>query len=358
MTDRAIDRKVRVGVYGCGTFANETHIPNLMRLPGAEVVALCDVNGEALAATAERFGVATERTYRDAHRMLSEASLDALFSIVRARDRTDVEIRAAREGIHLFSEKPQAETMELALRIDRAVRDGGVMSTVGFRERYRPILQEARAHLSGKAIVQADFRAVRGPRAPRRPGAGTPSPEQLPDDMLMSWGVHAVDYIRFMTGLDVDRVQGFTHQPESYLLPIAQSLHGQLVNGAPVSVAFIQATQKTSRDFPAFDIYYDGGMLTLVRCGRTDWALLDTAQGGECAAPIAGEEVEGDVGFDAWFEQDRCFIEAVRTGDRGLILNDYHDGLFSLAPVLAARASARQGGAVSELASYLSQSSP
>jgi predicted dehydrogenase len=351
MADLSNNPKVRVGIYGCGRFANETHIPNLMKLSGAEIVALCDVDADALASTADRFGIPSEQTYQDAHRMLSEAPLDALFSIVRARDRTDVEIRAASQGIHLFSEKPQAETMELALRIDRAVREGGVMSTVGFRERYRPILQKARAHLTDKTIVHADFRAIYGPRAPRATASDGPPPEQLPDTMMMSWGVHAVDYIRFMTGLNVVRVQGFEHQPEPYVLPVVQSLHGQLDNGAPLSVAFVQATKETSREFPTFDIYYQGGMLSVVRCGATDWALVMAGQAGEA------EEVEGDSSFDAWFEQDRCFIEAVRTGDRTLILNDYHDGLGSLSPVLAARTSARRGGEVIELEAYSSLSS-
>ena len=48
--------------------------------------------------------------------------------------------------------------------------------------------------------------------------------------------------------------------------------------------------------------------------------------------------------FDPWFEQDRIFVEAVRTSDASLLLNDYHDGLFSLAPVLAGWESARRNG--------------
>ena len=55
------------------------------------------------------------------------------------------------------------------------------------------------------------------------------------------------------------------------------------------------------------------------------------------------------------FEQDKCFIEAVRRhrqqlppqpGAEPLVLNDYGDGLLSLGPVLAAWESARQVGSV------------
>ena len=49
--------------------------------------------------------------------------------------------------------------------------------------------------------------------------------------------------------------------------------------------------------------------------------------------------------FNPWFELDRRFCEAVRTGDGSGLLNDYRDGLFTLAPLLAGWESAKQGGA-------------
>ena len=51
------DRPVRVGVYGTGSWANRTHIPNLLELDGVELVALCDIDAEARAATADKFGI-------------------------------------------------------------------------------------------------------------------------------------------------------------------------------------------------------------------------------------------------------------------------------------------------------------
>ena len=134
------DRPVRVAVYGTGRFAQATHLPNLSRIDGVEIAALCDINEDALREAAAQFGVS--RTYTDAHEMLEAENPDALWSIVPAFARTDVEIAAAERGIQLFSEKPQAMDMALAKRIDAAVRKGGVISTVGFRERYRPIFQK------------------------------------------------------------------------------------------------------------------------------------------------------------------------------------------------------------------------
>jgi predicted dehydrogenase len=313
-----------------------------MKLPGAEVAALCDVDAGALRSTAEAFDVPAAHTYRDAHRMLEEEDdLDVLFSVVRARHRTDVEIGAAERGLHLFSEKPQAETMVLALRIDDAVRRAGVLSTVGVRERYRPLFQRVRRHLADKEVVHVDFRSIHRYRPPRYP-AGDAPPSSLPSTMLMSWGVHAVDYIRFLTGLDVDQVQAFQLLPEPHRLPLAHSVHAQLTNGAAVSITFARAAETPPRETPFFDVYYRGGVLSLARHGYSAWSLR-----------IDDEVVVEDDDFDPWFAQDRAFIEAVRTGDPTLILNDYHDGLFSLAPVLAARASAQGEGQLITIQTFM-----
>ena len=51
------------------------------------------------------------------------------------------------------------------------------------------------------------------------------------------------------------------------------------------------------------------------------------------------------------------FIEAIRTGDAGLLRNDYHDGLYSLGPVLAGWESARRGGATLHFEEYLREQS-
>jgi predicted dehydrogenase len=333
--------KVRVAIYGCGRWANHTHIPNLQKIEGAEVVALCDIDPQALRSTAQRFNVA--QTYRDGHEMLDGEGIDALFSVVRARARTDVEARAAEKGIHLFSEKPQAETMALARRIDGAIRRGGVISTVGVRERYRPLFQHARQHLAGREITHVQFQSLYRGHVPLGPGPETSTQARsLPDEMAMSWGVHAVDCIRFVTGLEVTKAQGFQFQPDRYLLPIAQSCHLRLSNGAAATLTFVDVCADQPLALPAFHVYYVGGCLFIRRHDQFAWSMA-----------VDGQEPCRDD-FDPWFEQDRLFIQAIRSGDRHVLLNDYHDGLYSLAPVLAARGSARQGGACVDVEAFMS----
>jgi predicted dehydrogenase len=159
---------VRVAIYGCARWANRTHIPNLIRLEGAEVGVLCDVDPEALRATAERFGIPSAHTHLD---------------------------------------------------------------------------------------------------------------------------------------------------------------------GAQDGVSPLNRT--------AFRFFYEGGVLDVYRQGGDTWAM-----------GVDAVEVARKV-FDPWFEQERRFIEAVRTGDRGLLLNDYRDGLYTLAPFLAGWASARRGGVCLDVGAFM-----
>jgi len=337
---------VRVAIYGCGRFANQTHLPNLCKLPGVAVVALCDADADALHATGNAFGIA--QRYQDAHALLAAAPIDALYSIVPAyvRDsaRDNVEIAAVARGIHLFSEKPQALQMALAHRIDAAIRRQGVLSTVGFRERYRPLFQQARQWLADKTVTHVRFISMGNLPAARSDWrASWWSDLDKSGGAALDWGVHATDYVRFMTGLEVKQAQAFYHQSAAYTLPLSYSFHYGLSNGAPMTMTFLSTTPVRPPNEPWFTFFYEGGYLALHGYERLE---------------VNGETIYTAEPFDPWFEQTRCFIEAVRHNDASLLLSDYHDGLYSLAPVLAGWASAQQGGQVVDVEALINDCAP
>lgn len=328
---------LRVGIYGAGRFANRTHLPNLQKMDGVDVVAACDVNEAALNATADQFGIPMR--FRDGHEMLEKAGLHVLYSVVPAFARTDVEARAAGMGIHLFSEKPQSTQMAVARQIDVAIRASGVLSTVSFRERYRPFFQEAKRLLSDKDIVHCEFhRAVGSPHV-----AGPDEPMTWHRDfskhggLAFDWGVHAMDYIRFMTGLNVVRAQAFYHLREDGNAR-SSAFNFAMDSGATANLTFVAADGAGGNHRPWFAFYFEGGYLETYGYERI---------------VMNGEEVYRGEAFDPWFEQTRVFIQAVKTNDGTGLLNDYRDGLFSLAPILAGWASSRRGGDVIDIGAFM-----
>ena len=331
----ATDGDVRVGVYGTGSFANKTHIPNLQKLDGVDVVAVCDVNEDALAETANSFDIA--QRYTNAYEMLEQAELDVLYSVVPGFVRNDVEIKAVEKGIHLFSEKPQTTRMSVARAIDVAVQKAGVLNTVGFRERYRPLFQEAKRLLADKDVVHTHFHRASGGwgRRPHAPGSWQNDFDKH-GGMAFDWGVHAMDYTRFMTGLNPVRAQAFYNMGEGYARSCAFNF--EMDNGATTEMTFITAKGTDGNKRPWFTFYFEGGYLETYGYDRI---------------VMNGEVVFKGEDFDPWFEQSRVFIDAVKTGDGSGILNNYHDGLFSLCPILAGWESSRQKGAVIDVAQFM-----
>jgi len=322
-----VGRKIKVAVYGAGNFANKQHLPNLTRIPDVDVVAVSDINETAAKETAKAFDIPS--VYTDAHEMLASEQIDALWSIVPAFARTDVESTAASQGVHILSEKPQALDMATAHQIDAAIRDAGVLSTVCFRERYRPIFQKARRLLADKQIVHARFQSIR-PIPENRDRNDWHSQFEKGACAFFDWGPHAIDYTRFITGQDVEKAQAFLqHDADRHRAPTSASFNFQLSGSATLSITFVSSTPHQIEDEPWFVVYFEGGYLAIHGYDRIE---------------VNGDVVYKADDFNPWFELDRIFCEAVRSGNDNALLNDYHDGLYSLAPILAGWESARHNG--------------
>ncbi len=328
--------RVRVAFYGCGNFPNRTRIPNLLQIGAVDIVAACDSNLETAQETATRFEIS--RIYQDAHEMLDTEAIDVLYSIVPAYVRTDIEVTAAQKGIHIFSEKPQAITMKAAHRINDAIQQTGVISTVGFRERYRPIFQEARRYLKDKLIVHVRFQSF-GSLPPLKAGGPKTWWEEMDKSggRALDWGVHATDYARFMTRLNVVKSQAFYYDHPAYANALSSSFNYCFENGATMTLNFVSVGPGPKNE-PRFTILYQGGCLEIH---------------GYEKIVVNGELLYQADEFDPWLEQDKTFIHAVQSGDSSMLLSDYHDGLFSLAPVLAGWESSRRNGECIDIASFM-----
>jgi len=141
-----------------------------------------------------------------------------------------------------------------------------------------------------------------------------------------------------MTGREVVQAQSFYCRRRSHAKPLSWAFNYSLDNGATMNMTFISFDVAAMKKEPYFAIIYDGGSLALYDYERIE---------------VNGETVYRGQDFDPWLEQSRIFIEAVRSGDAGGLLNDYHDGLFSLAPILAGWESARREGERIDVRSFM-----
>ena len=227
-------RTIKVGVYGAGNHSRGKHIPDLKQIDGVELVAVCDVIEESAKKVAAEFEIPA--VYSDGHKMLDNEEMDAIWSIVPAVAReNDVEVVAAERGIHLFIEKPQALDMATAWRIETALQGSGALGTVCFRERYRPIFREVKRLLEDKEVVHIRFQ-----QASELPVGHEDRGIELRSTFL-GWGPHAVDYARYMSGLDMVQAQAFGCRAEPYEMPLSTSCNFLMSNGATMSMTFLAA---------------------------------------------------------------------------------------------------------------------
>lgn len=125
---------IRIGLIGCGGIMR-LHIRRLNERPEAQIVALCDVNEEALAGYRDKhFADADPKPaiFTDRAKMYAESNLDAVFIASPHTLHYEQACEALDAGCHIFMEKPMvtdaAQARDLAARVEKA----GKIFVVGY----------------------------------------------------------------------------------------------------------------------------------------------------------------------------------------------------------------------------------
>lgn len=139
-------QRVRVGLIGCGSIAQQMHLPYLAELEEYfEIRALCDLSAKTVHALSHKYRVDCAVT--DYRRLLQE-ELDAVF-VLTSTARADVVAAAAEAGCHLFVEKPMAYSLQEADLIVDACSRHGVHLMVGYMKMYDAGYQRGRELMLG-----------------------------------------------------------------------------------------------------------------------------------------------------------------------------------------------------------------
>jgi myo-inositol 2-dehydrogenase/D-chiro-inositol 1-dehydrogenase len=318
---------VRVGFVGTGGIA-QTHLEALSRIEGAQLVAFCDVDAARAESAAARFG---GRAYTDYAQMLREEPLDALYVCVPPHAHGDVEQLAAERGIHLFVEKPVARTLECARAVDAAIQKAGILSAVGYHFRYYGATERARERLQGLPIGMAIGYWHGG-----MPGVPWWRQHALSGGQLVEQTTHIVDLARYLVGEIVEVFAYLAHGVAPLPYPDSDVSEAGVIAMRFANGAVGTITNTCMLNPPgevALKIYTPDRIL------EVSWGKLVETE--------ANRREEYSSRDNPYLNEDRAFIEAIRTGDASLIRSTYSDGVRTLAVTLAADESARTGKPVS-----------
>jgi len=313
---------LKLGFVGCGGIMQE-HYKHLSALGGVKFAGHCDILPERAEAAAATYG---GEAFSEFEAMYDKIKPQAVFVAVPPYAHCGMEEAAAQRGIHLFVEKPVALDAAAAKRIDAAIRKGKIIASVGYCFRYYDTVEVARQVLKGKAIS-----LVKGVWHGGMPEVWWWRRMDKSGGQILEQATHLVDLIRYLCG-DVAEVYatascGCMTNVKEFSVHDSSTVAMRLKNGATASVT-------------SSCVCNHGGRVSLEIV--TPEAVV-RFQDGRVTVAEDGKTTEYLPGNNMYFEEDKAFVEAVRTGKKSKIKSCYPDALKTFDATLAANASIVSG---------------
>ncbi|MFK4085500.1 Gfo/Idh/MocA family protein [Kribbella sp. NPDC020789] len=202
---------IRIAVIGVGTIAQE-HLKAYQANPGAEVVALCDIDLERVKQRAEQFGVA--RATGDVNEILSDSEIDAVSICVPNNKHAEIAEAALRAGKNVLLEKPMSVSVTEGEALVKATTETGKSLQIGYVRRYAQNALVAKRFLDAGEF--GDIYAARTTllRSAGNPGGWFGDKDVAGGGPLIDLGVHVVDLCWYLMGQPVAAaVSGATFNP-------------------------------------------------------------------------------------------------------------------------------------------------
>ena len=271
---------------------------------GAHVVAVCDSSREVAEMLAREFyGCRVFERQED----LDWQALDAVFVCTPPAARGPVEIEAARHRTALFVEKPIGLSAGALEPLRQALLKSDTLTAVGYMNRYRASVQEARAKLAVGTVLCAAGYWVNGVY-------NVPwwSDADLSGGSLNEQATHLVDLARFLIG-DIESVQA-----SAVMYPDKPDLIGTAVinlrceSGVLCSLLY---SCRASHKAVSFQAFTEAGSM---RLNGWDLDLLD----GTGSSPLSQPTTDR---YRIFHEETDIFLKAVSTDTPSLVLCDFND---------------------------------
>ncbi len=208
------DRRLRVGILGCGPIAQFAHFESAAKACNAELHAICDVAQDLVQRMGDTWLPA--RRFHDYDAMLADPELEAVIIATADSFHVPAALRALAAGKHVLCEKPVGVSVEEAGALAQAVAASGKLLQVGHMKRFDPGLQAGQAFAQGAMGAQLAFKAWYCDSTHRytmtdavQPlpvlSAGARKPAENPKADLrryymLAHGSHLVDTARFFCG--------------------------------------------------------------------------------------------------------------------------------------------------------------
>jgi predicted dehydrogenase len=325
--------EINVAIIGCGGIAS-VHAERLIKIEGVRLKAFVDIDEKRAKSFSEKFG---GHYYNSIDQLVKNEHIDALFITTPPFARGD-EVKAIEKGIAVFFEKPVALNMRKAEEILDSIRRYSVINSVGYMWRYLDISSIAKEEIvknSPTAMVLGQY---------IDPFWFPPRHWWLYKDkgggQVVEQATHVFDLARYLEG-EVSRVYA----------EIDNRIAGKFIysdmtaeDSSIVSLRFKTGAVGVIVSSCVSQNTFTGTLLRLItrnivveHLGHSKiLRIYEKNRIQEFRSPV-----------DPYFEEDKVFIEAVKTGDTSKIKSSFEDAVKTLKITLAANESAKTGKAIS-----------
>lgn len=193
-------KTLKVAIIGCGTIANNAHIPAYMGNPKAEIVYFCDIIKERAEKAVAQYGVGKAIT--DYHEVLNDPEIDAVSICTPNNVHSIISIDCMRAGKDVLCEKPAARVYSEALEMQKVRKETGRLLNIGVCNRFNTSVNKIKELIDAGELgdiyhVYISFRSHRS--IPGLGGAFT-TKEIAGGGALIDWGVHFLDIVMYCCG--------------------------------------------------------------------------------------------------------------------------------------------------------------
>ena len=193
-------RKIKVAVIGCGTIANNSHIPSYLQNEKAEIKYFCDIIPERAKNAVEKYGCG--EAIEDYMIALNDPEIEAVSVCTPNNWHSIISIAALEKGKNVLCEKPAARTYEEVQKMLAAKKKYNKVLNIGVVNRFNTAVNKIKELIENGELgevyhVYASFRSHRS-----IPGLGGDFTTKAVagGGVLIDWGVHFLDIVMYCCG--------------------------------------------------------------------------------------------------------------------------------------------------------------
>ncbi len=192
-------KRLRIALIGAGNIGM-THLDAYKKVPAAEIVCVCDIDGERAKRASDRYGI--DKYFDSVETMLEEmkGQLDAADVCVWNCNHASCTIAALRAGLHVMCEKPMAYNAEESIEMKRVADEMGKLLMIGFVLRFSDEHRMACDLIESGAVGKIYYAKAAYLRRHGSPGGWFGDKARSGGGPVIDLGVHVIDQVRTLMG--------------------------------------------------------------------------------------------------------------------------------------------------------------